>query len=312
MPQIYAAPLMRRYFGPSYSSGYLFRLLSIAVQVVIPFVISYSIKPFWLTESWYSEQPTVTFKHQMIVMLEGSTPGSDLIWSTYDQLNTMVGSKFRVAEVQSRSEDTNLDGKPDEVYIYARFPLTSTEKIYHARFITFFDYQLTDRIDLQMESAAYFDHTSTVSGSSCFVKGTLELKQKSILPVTNSIRSVYNETIIAASNGGINSIKQVLFTTVIPDYLARNETTAYTTQYPIWTAGASTSFVLEARLEIPYQQMVHYQPGVLECLRYAIVQYLVIYVFVGAICGAATHFLFENQVFETRVHDDSRPKNRLH
>jgi len=172
MPQIYASPLMRRYYGPWYSTGYLFRLLTIAVQVVVPFIISYSIKPFWLTESMYVEQPSVTFKHQMIVMLEGSTPGTDLIWSTYDQLNTMFGPKFRVAEVQSRQEDTNLDGKTDEVYIYMRFPLMTGEKIYHVRFISFFDYQLKDKVEMQMESAAYFDHSSSVSGASCLVTGT--------------------------------------------------------------------------------------------------------------------------------------------
>lgn len=28
---------------------------------------------FWLTESTYTQQPDVSFKHQMILMLEGST-----------------------------------------------------------------------------------------------------------------------------------------------------------------------------------------------------------------------------------------------
>ena len=108
--------------------------------------------------------PAVQFKHQMIIMLEGSTPGSDIVWSTYDQvlntillyyvynhpeqngplltnlasilcesgslptpiilqLNTMLGRKYRVAEIQARSEDGNRDGQTDDLYVTARFPL---------------------------------------------------------------------------------------------------------------------------------------------------------------------------------------------
>ena len=53
-------------------------------------------------------------------MLEGTTPGSEIIWSTYDQLNTMVGTKYRVAEIQAREDDNNRDGKVDEIYLNAR------------------------------------------------------------------------------------------------------------------------------------------------------------------------------------------------
>jgi len=140
----------------------------------------------------------------------------------------------------------------------------------------------------------------------------LELKQKNVIPVTGTIRTVYNSSIISQSNGGIDSIKQVVFSTILPDYLARNETTAYTNQYPVWTAGASTNFELKAYIQVPFKQPVMYQPGVMECLRTAIILYLAVYVFIAALVGAGTHFLFENQVFETRMHDDSKPKTHVH
>merc|ERR1711935_10964 len=109
MPQIFASPLMRRYYAPTVSSAYLFRFISTVAVVLIPFTISYTISPFWLKESAYTEQGSVSFKHQMIIMLEGTTPGSEIIWSTYDQLNTMVGTKYRVAEIQAREDDNNRD-----------------------------------------------------------------------------------------------------------------------------------------------------------------------------------------------------------
>jgi transmembrane protein 231 len=312
MPQIFASPLMRRYYGPLFSSAFLYRQVSIIATIVVPFIVSYTIKPFWLTESTYTEQPAVRFKHQMIIMLEGKTAGSDLVWSTYDQLNTMVGSKYRVAEVQARQDDANRDGKPDKMYIQARFPLKAGEVVHHVRMIAFFDYALSGKVNLRMESAAYFDHSSMVSGGECQVHGTLRLRQRDLLPQSATQRTVYNTPVIKQSNGGIDSMQQALFTTIIPDYLSRNETTDYADTYPIWIAGAGSEFVLKANIAIPVNQEVQYRPGVFETIRYAILQYLALYIFVAALVGAATHFLFENQVFETRVHDDSKPKTHIH
>lgn len=303
---------MRRYYAPIISSAYLFRLFTALAAVLVPFLISYTIEPFWLTESAYTQQPDVSFKHQMILMLEGTTPGSDLVWSTYDQLNQMLGSKFRVAEIQAREDDNNRDGKVDEVYLYARVPLRSGEAVHHVRLISFFDYALAGKVSLHMESAVYYDHTSVVSGGECEVWGDMRMKQRTVLPQSSATRAVYNSTIIAQGNGGIDSMDQVLFTTMLGDYLARNETTHFAEPYSVWTAGAGFEFVLKMHVRIPVDQQIRYRPGVLETIRYGVLQFLAVYIFVAALVGAATHFMFENQVFETRVHDDSRPKTHIH
>lgn len=303
---------MRRYYAPIFSSAYGFRFTMGVCAVLVPFLISYTIEPFWLTESSYTTQPDVRFKHQMILMLEGNTPGSDLVWSTYDQLNEMLGTKFRVAEIQAREDDNNRDGKIDEFYIYARVPLHSGESIHHVRIISFFDYQLTGKVSLQMESAAYFDQSAVVSGSECEVWGDMRMRQRGVLRQSSGRRDIYNTTIIAETNGGIDSMEQVLFNTMLKDYLARNESTLFADAHPVWTAGSGSEFVLKMHIRVPPDQLIRYRPGVLETIRYGVLQFLAVYIFVAALVGAATHFMFENQVFETRVHDDSRPKTHIH
>ena len=104
---------------------------------------------------------------------------------------------------------------------------------------------------------------------------------------------------------------QVLFTTLLASYSARNETTYLEQTYPVWTAGQGDEFTLKASIHIP-EAIVRYQPGVLETLRYGFLQFLAVYIIIAAIAGSVTHFIFENQVFETRVHDDSRPKSHIH
>lgn len=312
MPNVYNEPLQQRHFAPYLSSAWFFRYVSLLVIIFVPFIISYAIEPFWLHESVYVEQPKVDFKHQMIVMLEGNTAGSELIWSTYDQLNTMMGSKYRVAEVQARQDDVNRDGKNDNIYLYLRVPLKSGEAIHHARFIMFFDYSLNDRVKLEMQTAAYFDHVSVVPGGECTVYGKLQLSQNQVLESNVAVRTLYNTPIIEPTVGGIDSIEQVLFTTMLSNYHARNETTEFAQQNPVWVAGTGSEFILKAYIKIPVDQQILYKPGILENLRYGILQYWAIYVVFAAVMNYAVRFIFTQQVFETRVRDDSQPKGHVH
>jgi len=303
---------MRRFYAPLFSSAYMFRTITAMSAIIVPFIISYTIQPFWLTQSSYLDQPRVNFKHQMILMLEGTKPGSDIVWSTYDQLNLMMGQKFRVAQIQARAEDANLDGKMDELHLSAKVPLKTGEIIHHVRAIMFFDYQLSGKVNLQMESAAYLDHVSMVSGGELELWGSLQLRQRSLLPQSSAVRTTYNTSVIVPSNGGIDSMSQVQFGTMLDNYLSRNESTILGDVYPVWTAAADSYFTLKAHIQIPPEQIIQYQPGVLETLRHGVIQFLAVYVFVAALLGAANHFIFENQVFETRVRDDSKLKGHIH
>ena len=176
----------------------------------------------------------------------------------------------------------------------------------------FFDWAVNDKVRLAMETAAYYDHTSGVSGSQLELWADLGLRQRSTLPQSNDVRIVYNNSIIKKSNGGIDSMDQVLFSTMIKEIVSRNESTYLTDTYPVWQAGASDDFTLKATIRVPKNTKITYQPGVMETLRYGFLQFLAVYVITAAIIGAVTHFIFENQIFETRIHDDSRPKTHIH
>lgn len=294
---------MRRYHGSVFSVAYCFRVLSLLFQIILPLIISYNIKPFWLKRSLAWTQPDVSFKYQMILMVEGSTTGSALVWSTYDQLNTMLQSKYRASDIQTREEDVNFDGKTDTIYINARLPLTSTETVNTVRMISFFDYKLEDKVNLQMESAAYIDYSSAVSGSECHVDADLSLRQRSALDAASSWNTVYNYTLLNSTT--IYSVAQARFSSLMNEYRKRNTTTELTNQAVVWVAGQPNEFNLYVTLRIPYEQEVLYVPGVLETLRYALVQYLVVYLMVAAIVTTGSRYLFAYNVFETVVRDEA-------
>jgi len=304
MVEVFAWPLMRRYHGSRFSSAYIFRWLSVAVQIILPFIISYNIDPFWLKRSLTWLQPTVHFKYQMILMLESNTTGSEIVWSTYDQLNTMLGSKYRASEIQTREEDLNFDGKIDNIYINARVPLVSTEYIYHARVLAFFDYKIDDKVKFQMESAIYLDHSAAVAGADCHVYGDINLRQRAAIDASSSWQTVYNNTLLNSTT--VYSVTQARFSSLMQEYKKRNITTELGDSAVVWTAGRGDEFNLRMTLRVPFEQSVLYVPGVLETLRYGLIQYFVLYLIVAASITQGVKFLFHYNVFETSVHDDAR------
>ena len=55
---------------------------------------------FWLKESTYREQAEVHFKHQFVLLLQGSSPNSMLGYSTFQNLNMLMGDKLRLPIVK--------------------------------------------------------------------------------------------------------------------------------------------------------------------------------------------------------------------
>lgn len=55
-----------------------------------------NISGFWLKESFYREQPDVRFKHEILLVLQGNTPGSFLAYSTFQKFNQLLQQKLRI------------------------------------------------------------------------------------------------------------------------------------------------------------------------------------------------------------------------
>lgn len=57
---------------------------------------------FWLKESTYREQPEVNYKHHLILLVQGSDPGSLIGYSTYPNFNLLLGDKIRIPTIRVR------------------------------------------------------------------------------------------------------------------------------------------------------------------------------------------------------------------
>lgn len=57
---------------------------------------------FWIKRSTYEEQPVVRFQYQTLLVAATSTRGEYVAWSTFPQLNNMLGANLRIPAVTVR------------------------------------------------------------------------------------------------------------------------------------------------------------------------------------------------------------------
>lgn len=57
---------------------------------------------FWIKRSTYEEQPVVRFQYQTLLVAATSTQGEYVAWSTFPQLNNMLGANLRIPAVTVR------------------------------------------------------------------------------------------------------------------------------------------------------------------------------------------------------------------
>jgi transmembrane protein 231 len=277
-------------------------LAILVATILVPYFVAFHTNGLWVKEMTELQQPTVHFKHIALLAVEGSAVGSDLRWSTEAAVNDLYGDSLRVAEVSSFENDVDRDGKPDMVEVTLSMPLEKGEQIQHASAMLFFDYELSDTVAVDMEGVVFVDGSSPISGQSMWVAGDMRLRQ--LKPIR------YRSTVDTYSSSVLNTnspqLEDVQFTSMLGAYSMRNLTTYVGNEQQVWTPGpggsadAMLSFTMTVQLRIP-EELVRYQPGFWEMIKYGWVQYLSIFLVVKYLLSLLEAFIYDNSVVQTTV-----------
>ena len=71
---------------------------------------------------------------------------TSLVWSTEAVVNVLANDLFRPARVLANANDDNKDGRADSFNITLDFPLAPTESVLGVQALSFFDFELSDRV----------------------------------------------------------------------------------------------------------------------------------------------------------------------
>jgi len=289
-------PVQQKYKTHICSRATLFQFFVIFLTFIPPLIIAYVTNGFWLKESTYREQPDVRFKHEILLVVQGNTPGSFLGYSTFQNFNHLLQQKLRIPLIKSWETDDNVDGKYDSLHFDIKIPLADSEEIHSVQLILIFDYQLHKYVKLQMESMAYIHYSSPLAGAEFSTVGKLVLQQSGPLP-HKGIHTVFNVPVIDSTSSNVEAYNLY---DVFTSYVRRNVTTEYTSFYPMWTSGraAGQPFVIQGTIFYP-EETIMYRPGFWQLIKMAWIQYLAILFIFLFLFDRVKRFVFENQVVTT-------------
>ena len=296
--EIYSQPTFLRYKASLCTKATFYVLASLLLTFISPLLIAYRSQGFWMTTNTYMEQPDIRFKKQVILALQGSSPGNFFAWSTYSNFNNLLQSNLRIPVVSSIETDTNGDGKFDQLNFTASVPLAAGESVISFQLLLVFDYRLYRMSTFQMETLAYVTETSSLPGSSFTSFGDLKLNQKTPLR-HRGIDTRFNTTIIDGTSIFASAYD---FTNIFNSYSQRNMTTFYTNQYPVSKSGrgATQPYVIQIIINYPTETIV-YQPGFWELIKWGWVQYVAILLLFLWIFKKINEVVFGAQLFNTIV-----------
>ncbi|CAM9611948.1 unnamed protein product, partial [Ectocarpus sp. 13 AM-2016] len=313
--QVYREPLCRRYYAAPCSFAGIFSVGIFISVIVTPFFMVYDPYSFWVKTDTYLEQPEVTYTKELLFLAEGFKGGEafSASFSTLAAVNGLNHPGLRDVVVKTFSTDTNGDGLTDRFAINARLPLDEDEQVHSVKMLAFFRTRLRDRARVEIDTAAYVQHQGALAGASMQVDGDMALRQTWPLSVYGGYTYPYRDDPILDPSS-ITSAHQILFSSLLARYAARNTTLDFQPRYSIWErapsyatlggggtgAAASRLFNVTAVVRIN-QQPVLYTPPVSEVLQAGWGKYVVMLAVILFLVDALSAFVFKHQVVETKV-----------
>ncbi|KAK3732038.1 hypothetical protein RRG08_026425 [Elysia crispata] len=300
MFEVFSHPELRRYKTSVVSKASILMLAILALTFIPPLLVVYRSYGFWLREASYREQPKVAFKKEFIMVLDlqNSAGGDSIVYSTFQQYNNLLQSKLRIPIIKAREDDLNHDGKYDRLDLNIEVPMLATDQVVGVKLLLFFYYRLRRFSQFHMESLAYIEHSSGVSGSSLQVFSDLSLQQKQLLGHKGTDRryngSLVNETQVYADVYSMS--------TIFRKYSERNVTTYLQDPLKVWSTGraADAPFRISTLINYPEQQ-VFYAPGFWYLIKWGWIQYASVLLIFLYIFNKVKVFVFQHQIVATVV-----------
>jgi len=314
---LFSQPFSRHFHAPLCSTATFILIIYHVLWIIVPYLIAYSTRSFWLKENTYRVQPQVSFKHDLILLVEGIIEDTkpiesfSYVYGTYPGYNNFYKSFVRIPIIKTSEIDTNRDLLNDYMKFEISIPMFKNESVYRTRVAFVYDYQIP-KFPLIMESLGIIDLSSPIAASEVSIDGELQFIQNNLLQM-GTIRNKYNVPCLNFTNSWDYNIYEWSWENIIEKYMNRNERTELKINYPIWKTDRPYDSDFKIKGKIRYnQQLIHYRPSILEVLKFAWIQYLAFYILLGFLLKPFKTFIFENQVIRTRMTVDRTPGDNSH
>jgi len=307
--EVHREPMYRRYYSGYASASFCYAVVYGATLLILPLVLAYNSVGFWYKEGVYYEQPAVNYKYQAIVELFGKSSSSgssqpfSLYFSNSPALNILHSDSLRSPVLQSAEFDDNLDGITDRIEVSVQMPLQSTETISGMATMLMTEVELRDRARVKFDSATLVNYNSGSAINNVHVEGDVTLRQTWPLSVRGGKKEPYAGSPLLPKAIPRGTSEDFYSLRALSERMAsRNLSTTFvhtmaTADHPALTSISKDVQYFKATivLRVP-KQSVWFTPSVSEVMKWAVIQYISLFLIVYVVLNRASTYVFRHQL----------------
>ncbi|XP_045535304.1 transmembrane protein 231-like [Papilio machaon] len=266
---LYSHSVEIKYKSYFLSKATLFTLLITALNIILPFIVAYRSRGFWLKSHSFYEQPVVRPTYEYLLVATTLDPSEFIICGDATNLKLEKWNDDNCAETQIQDYDYNADGRPDMLHFQFALNVPPKYVITSIVLILGIDLQLQTTCEMHMQALATINRQFTIPPSRFYYIGDLEFYQKSHLPcLKNVIDTSYNTSLFNIPYKQGDFIEYTL-----QKYFKRTAITQVKTLFSNSHTGNTEVLNIIINLEVP-EMNIRYQPSIMQELKWAWPQYL--------------------------------------
>ncbi|XP_072936821.1 transmembrane protein 231 [Epargyreus clarus] len=284
-----------QYRGCLLSKAMLFTIITTLLNIILPFIVAYRSRGFWLRYHSYYEQPMVHSTYNYLLVAETDDPSIIVTCGDAQSLKKdAVDGEEYCAEIQIQEYDYDRDSKNDRLDFKFHINIPPERRITSIILILEMDYQLRATCPLHMQTLTIVNKEFALPSSGFQYYGDIILYQTAHLPCQrNVINTEYNSSIFnyVDENNNENAVDFIM-----RHFLQREVTTELKTTFSRTSFGHTGSFTISIYLRIPKTKVI-YVPSLLQELKWAWPQYLSLALIFYWLFERVKRFVFNNRLF---------------
>ncbi|KAJ2953742.1 hypothetical protein O0L34_g1368 [Tuta absoluta] len=276
------------------SKAMLFTTVTTFLTIILPFILAYRSRGFWLKSHEYFEQPTVHFTYEYLLVAETEDLSQPIMCGEAALVGDLnhSGEEF-CAELQVQEKDYNTDNINDILQLKFLLNIPKERTVASITLILALDFQLKNVCPYHMQSLAVINRNFAVPPSGLKYYGDIQFHQVVHLPcLRHHIDNKYNTSVFEYANDNYN---ENVVDFILENYFSRQVITETKTLFARSQNGHTGTMTLDIHLRIPEVQ-IKYTPSLLQELKWAWPQYLSIVIIFYWIFYNIKRFVFKNRL----------------
>ncbi|KAG6460865.1 hypothetical protein O3G_MSEX012281 [Manduca sexta] len=276
------------------SKATFFTLITTLLNIILPFIIAYRSRGFWLKSHSFFEQPIVHFTYEYLLAAETQDPSQPIICSEIKGLDeNEVEDRDKCVTIEVEEHDFNDDGKSDSLQLKFQLDVPPDKILVSFILILGLNFQLKTVCPMHMQNLAVVSKDFVSAPSSYNYYGDLQLYQTSHLPCFWGHKDIkYNNSLLNFSTWHDGNMADF----ILKEYFKREVTIQTKTVYERIQYAHTDTMEIRINLRIPEMQF-RYTPSILQEIKWAWPQYLSIVVIFYWLFNKAKTFVFRRRMF---------------